>query len=113
MFMEVVLYDLFLVIFGIILGVIVSDPLKKIITGKYKEEMRQKKRVKLLLYIRENKTNVASTTEELAERVFAGKLDINTVNKLLKEIEEIGLIKAITNKEQNASKAKWLYLKKQ
>ena len=109
--MTIILYDLFLVVFGIVLGVIASDPLKKLFTGKYKEEARQKKRVKLLLYIRENKLN--STTEELAEEVFAGKLDINVVGKLLKEIEDIGLIKSKPSKEQDIRNTKWVYQKKQ
>lgn len=110
--MNIILYDLFLVMFGIVLGVIVSDPLKKLFTGKYKEETRQKKRVKLLLYIREKNPKDAPTTEELAERVFSGKIDINTVNELLKEIEEIGLIKRISNKEHNERTTKWVYVKK-
>lgn len=69
--MDVILYDLFLVVFGIVLGVIVSDPLKKLFTGKYKEEARQRKRVKLLIYLREHVKK--HTTEELARHVFFGK----------------------------------------
>ncbi|WP_235715030.1 hypothetical protein [Halalkalibacter akibai] len=106
-----ILYDLFLVLFGIILGVIVSEPLKKLFTGKYKEEERQKKRVKLLLYVRENQTETL-TTEKLANAVFGGKLDISLVNKLLKEIEEIGLIKGIPPKSEDVTKKKWVYVKK-
>lgn len=106
-----ILYDLFLIVFGIVLGVIVSEPLKKLFTGKYKEEERQKKRVKLLLYVRENKEN-APTTEELARNVFAGKLDISLVSKLLEEIEEIGFIKGVPNKNQDDTMKKWVYVKK-
>ncbi|WNF38588.1 hypothetical protein RJD24_09265 [Bacillaceae bacterium IKA-2] len=111
--MNVILYDLILVVFGMVLGIIVSDPLKKLFTGKFKEEARQKKRVQLLLYIRENNTKIAPTTEELSEKVFTGKNDINSVSKLLKEIEKTGLIKGIVNKGQPESKTKWVYLKKQ
>ncbi|MDG5787103.1 hypothetical protein QA612_06325 [Evansella sp. AB-P1] len=106
------LYDLFLVVIGIVLGIIVKDPLKNIITGKYKEDARQKKRVKLLLYIRENKGKNNPTTEELAEKVFLGKLDTSTVQQLLKEIEEIGLIRRMTTKEKVDGKTKWIYQKK-
>ncbi|WP_078551739.1 hypothetical protein [Bacillus alkalicellulosilyticus] len=107
-----ILYDLFLIVFGIILGMIAKDPLKKIVTGKYKEEARQKKRVKLLIYIRENSAKTAPTTEELAEKVFSGKLDISLVNELLLEIEQFNLIKSIPSKNQDLSKTKWISPKK-
>ncbi|MDT8861387.1 hypothetical protein N0O92_14290 [Alkalihalobacillus sp. MEB130] len=110
--MSDILYDLFLVVFGIILGVIVSDPLKKLYTGKYKEEARQKKRVKLLLQIRENQPKEPFTTEALTEKVFSGKLDVETVYTLLKEIEEFGLIKGMEGKEREIANMKWVYVKK-
>ncbi|MGJ9385631.1 hypothetical protein [Salipaludibacillus sp. CF4.18] len=72
--MSVILYDLFLVMIGIVLGVFISDPLKNIVTGKYKEDARQKKRVKLLIHIRENNTKTYPTTTELAEKVFSNCL---------------------------------------
>lgn len=109
--MNAIVSDLFLVVFGIVLGVIASDPLKKLFTGKYKEEVRQKKRVKLLLAIRETPSR-ASTTEELAEKVFSGKLDIKLVDKLLREVEEIGLIKGMASKDQDERKTKWTYIQK-
>ncbi|UCZ55231.1 hypothetical protein LGQ02_03750 [Bacillus shivajii] len=105
------LYDLFLVLIGIVLGMIVKDPLKNLVTGKYKEDARQKKRVKLLLYIRGNKTKDHPTTEEMAENVFSGKLDIRTVTKLLQEVEETGLIRGVTNRDQDEGKTKWIYQK--
>ncbi|MFC0562310.1 hypothetical protein [Halalkalibacter alkalisediminis] len=46
-----------------------------------------------MLYIRENKSKSVPTTEELAGKIFAGKLDVTMVGDLLKENEEIGLIK--------------------
>ena len=111
--MSEIIYDLFLVTFGIVLGVIASDPLKKIFTGKYKEEARQKKRVKLLVYIRQSQTKSGVTTEELAEKVFSNKIDIKTTYELLREIEEIGLIKAIKPKDTDHNKTKWVYNKNQ
>lgn len=110
--MNEILYDLFLVTFGIVLGVIASEPLKKLFTGKYKEESRQKKRVQLLLYIRENKSKADPTTEELAKLVFGGKLGINQVYRLLQEIAETGLIQEVPSKEKNQENAKWFYLEK-
>ncbi|WP_368506108.1 hypothetical protein AB3N04_19875 [Alkalihalophilus sp. As8PL] len=107
-----ILYDLILVVFGIVLGVFIAEPLKNIFTGKHKEEARQKKRVKLLLAIRENKTKIPPTTEELAEKVFSGKLDIKAVEKLLKEVEDTGLIKGVSSKGEGIEKTTWVYVKK-
>ncbi|WP_416149056.1 hypothetical protein ACM26V_22860 [Salipaludibacillus sp. HK11] len=104
-----ILYDLLLVVVGIFIGVITADPLKKLFTGGYKEEMRQKKRVKLLLYLRENTKIQKPTTSDLASSVFNGKLDEGTVHKLLEEIEEIGLIKSTPGKPEDK---KWFYVNK-
>ncbi len=91
---------------------IVKDPLKNLVTGKFKEDARQKKRVKLLLHIRQNeKTHF--TTEDLAQKVFAGKLDTANVSKLLKDIEETGLIKGVVSRDQDVRKTKWIYQKQQ
>ncbi|GAE28126.1 hypothetical protein JCM9140_4321 [Halalkalibacter wakoensis JCM 9140] len=108
--MDVILYDLFLVVFGIVLGVMVSDPLKKLFTGKYKEEARQRKRVKLLIYMREYVKK--HTTEELAQHVFLGKIDIATVKQLLIDIEETGLIKRINSKDSDDENIQWVYTEK-
>lgn len=110
--MEDTLYHLFLVIFGIILGMVAKDPLKNLVTGKYKEDARQKKRVKLLLYIRERDPKKAPTTEELAENVFEGKLAVDAVTELLKEIEALGLIKEVANRGQSKENSKWQFVKK-
>ncbi|MDE5415144.1 hypothetical protein [Alkalihalobacterium chitinilyticum] len=110
--MSVILYDLFLVMFGLILGIIVKDPLFKIFTGKYKEEARQKKRVKLLVYIRKHGANVGPTTEELAQKVFSNKVDTETVKQLLKDIEDTGLIKRVGHKGQDELKTRWVFTDK-
>ncbi|WP_216829747.1 hypothetical protein [Alkalihalobacterium elongatum] len=110
--MNVILYDLFLVLFGLILGILVSDPLKKLFTGKYKEEARQKKRVKLLVYIRQNSSKLGPTIEELTEKVFSNKLDMETVSQLLKEIEAHGLIKRVTHKGQDERNTRWVFTDK-
>ncbi|WP_078427782.1 hypothetical protein [Alkalihalobacterium alkalinitrilicum] len=110
--MDVILYDLFLVVFGLILGILVSDPLKKLFNGKYKEEARQKKRVKLLVYIRKNSSKAGPTTEELAEKVFANKVDMDTVKQLLKDVEDTGLIKRIVHKGQEEEKTRWVFTDK-
>ncbi|WP_280768784.1 hypothetical protein [Salipaludibacillus daqingensis] len=104
-----VLYDLLLVIIGIFIGVIASDPLKKLFTGGFKEDIRQKKRVKLLLYLREDTKYQKPSTSELAEKVFNGKESEETVHELLKEIEGFGLIKSISRK--NDQTKRWVYTK--
>ncbi|ADU28845.1 hypothetical protein [Evansella cellulosilytica] len=107
--MSLILYDLILVVFGMILGVMIKDPLKNIFTGKYKENARQKKRVKLLVSIRGSEKPL--TTEELAQNVFNSKLKIVEVHQLLRDIEEIGFIKGITSKDKDTRKTKWRYIK--
>ncbi|WP_199228105.1 hypothetical protein [Salipaludibacillus keqinensis] len=106
--MEMILYDFFLVAVGIFIGVIAADPMKKLFTGGYKEEAKQKKRVKLLLYLRETAKNEKVTTEELCEHVFRGKEDMNLVHRLLKDIEATGLIKGLEVKGDISNK-KWFY----
>lgn len=110
--LAVILYDLFLVIFGIVLGVFASDPLKKLFTGKYKVEKRQKKRVKLLVSIRESGPKKNLTTEELAAKVFSTKVDVETVYELLEEIKQFGLVKEVRNRDEDWRKSKWIYLDK-
>lgn len=106
---SMILYDLVLVVIGIVIGVIAGDPLKKLFTGGYKEEMRQKKRVKLLLYLRENAKNEKLTTSELTDKVFNRKEKEQTVHSLLEEIEKYGLIKGISTKSGETKK--WFYKK--
>ncbi|WP_100372972.1 hypothetical protein [Bacillus sp. FJAT-45037] len=110
--MSVIFYDLLLVGFGIILGIVVSGPLKRLFTGKHKEDARQKKRVKLLLYIRENTSKIPPTTEELSAKVFSDRLDLAHVHKLLEEVEDTGLIKGVQSKDTDPRQTKWVYLKK-
>lgn len=104
-----VLYDLLLIMVGIFIGVVAADPLKKLFTGGYKEEMRQKKRVKLLLYLREEAKNDKPTAEQLNQLVFKGKEKTETVLSLLKDIEETGLI---TNISSQSGEKRWYCTKK-
>ncbi|MCR6106022.1 hypothetical protein HXA34_06990 [Salipaludibacillus agaradhaerens] len=105
-----ILYDFLLVTIGIFIGVIAGDPLKKLFTGQYKEEIRQKKRVKLLLYLREEAEGGKVSTRELCETVFRGKEHIDTVHKLLEDIEETGLIKSVST-TANVEEKKWAFNK--
>lgn len=105
-----VFYDLILVLFGMTLGVFAADPIKKLFTGKYKEEARQKKRVKLLLYLREEKQGKPATTKEMAENVFHGKVDVKDIEAYLTYIEEAGLIKK-TNQPHDPLKQQWKFVK--
>jgi len=106
---SMILYDLFLVIMGIFIGVIARDPIKKLFTGGYKEDMRQKKRVKLFLFLREEAVNKKLTTSELADKVFAGKEKEQDVQSLLEEIEKFGLIKSIS--KSSGDTKMWFYKK--
>lgn len=103
-------YDLILVLFGMTLGVFAADPIKKLFTGKYKEEARQKKRVKLLLYLREEKQGKPASTEEMAANVFNGKIDAKEIETYLTYIEEAGLIKK-TNQPNDPLKQQWKFVK--
>ncbi|MCR6110100.1 hypothetical protein HXA35_07150 [Bacillus sp. A301a_S52] len=105
-----ILYDFLLVTIGIFIGVIAADPLKKLFTGQYKEDIRQKKRVKLLLYLREEAKGRKVATRELCDAVFKGKENIDTVYKLLKDIEETGLIKSVSA-TANIEEEKWVFNK--
>ncbi|SES42521.1 hypothetical protein [Salipaludibacillus aurantiacus] len=107
-----VIYDLLLIITGIIIGVIAADPLKKLFTGGYKEEKRQKKRVKLLLYLREEASREKLTAPVLADKVFKGKEDGETVHQLLEEIEKTGFIKSLKTGDNDWKKQKWFFNKK-
>lgn len=103
-------YDLILVLFGMTLGVFAADPIKKLFTGKYKEEARQKKRVKLLLYLREEKKGKSATTGEMVDHVFKGKVDPKEVNAYLSYIAEAGLIKKINHSDDPKNQT-WKFVK--
>lgn len=103
-------YDLILVLFGMTLGVFAADPIKKLFTGKYKEEARQKKRVKLLLYLREEKKGKPATTEDMVNHVFSNKVDSKEVNAYLTYIAEAGLIKQVNNSD-DPNKHSWKFVK--
>ncbi|AOM83465.1 hypothetical protein [Salisediminibacterium beveridgei] len=103
-------YDLILVLFGMTLGVFAAEPIKKLFTGKYQEEARQKKRVKLLLYLREEKNGKSATTGEMVKNVFSNKADPVEVNTYLSYIAEAGLIKQVNNSDDPNEKS-WKFVK--
>lgn len=86
-------YDLFLVIFGITIGVIAAEPIKKIAKGSYKDEKLQRKRVKLLTNLRQDPAQKKSTAQ-LNLEVFGGKESEEKIIYLLKEIKESELIRS-------------------
>ncbi|CAM3991133.1 hypothetical protein [Alkalicoccus chagannorensis] len=88
------LYDLFLVLFGVGLGVFAADPIKNLFTGRWKEQKKQQHRVALLSYLREQEGKTFSR-EELNEKVFRGKKAEAEVEKLLQETAESTLIYAV------------------
>ncbi|SDN22726.1 hypothetical protein [Alkalicoccus daliensis] len=87
------IYDLFLVLFGMTIGVIAAEPLKKIFTGKYTQDKMQQKRVKLLTHLRKNPGRKKST-EALNTEIFNGKEKDDRIYQLLKDIEETKLIRS-------------------
>ncbi|WP_444684315.1 hypothetical protein [Alkalicoccus luteus] len=89
--------DLILVLIGFALGIVSAGPLKNIVTGKWKEDARQNKRVKLLSALQQEAV-YGFTAEELNQRVFNRKLDEADVIELLKEIAESNLIYYKANK---------------
>ncbi|MFC4735435.1 hypothetical protein ACFO4L_02445 [Bacillus daqingensis] len=89
--------DLILVLIGFALGIVSAGPLKNIWTGKWKEDARQNKRVKLLSALQQE-AGYGFTAEELNQRVFNRKLDEADVIELLKEIAESNLIYYKANK---------------
>ncbi|QKS72947.1 hypothetical protein FLK61_40835 [Paenalkalicoccus suaedae] len=102
-----ILYDFFLVAFGIIIGVLAADPLKKLFTGKYKEEKRQKNRVKLLVHLR--KSSKRLTTEELREQVFANKISVEEIHTYLTNVKDSGLLVHYPSKDNRMEQDKWQF----
>lgn len=98
------IYDLFLVLFGIVIGVVAADPLKKIFTGKYRADKAQRKRVLLLSNLRKSPME-KKTAEQLNQEVFQGKEKEETVNQLLQEVSESGLIYSLTRH----GKTHWIF----
>ncbi|NJP38796.1 hypothetical protein [Alkalicoccus luteus] len=85
------LYDLILVLIGFGLGIVSAGPLKNMFSGKWREDARQKKRVKLLSFLQQS-SGKGYTAAELNQIVFKEKLNADDVDKLLSEIAESALI---------------------
>lgn len=84
-------YDLFLVLFGIVIGVAAAAPLKNLFSGKYRKNKIQRKRVQLLTQLRKNPED-KKTAGQLNTEVFHEKEKEEVVEQLLQEIAETELI---------------------
>lgn len=91
----------------LILGIIIGEPLKNLINGKYKIERIQKRKNEILKYLRKNSM---SNSYKIANELYKNNINPEEIFNLLSELKNQGKVDIILTFDiKDELEAEWIY----